>query len=789
MEDQGRGAQHGKFPRQNRGDYQKQPYQRNEGNRGYNQGNRQNRPNESSPNPVQRKHEEAEERLKSLIVRVGDKGSTSVESNLEALSHALEADLPKHKISIIDFIIQCTGALPTKTPVYGTLVGLLNARSFDFGRDLVQKLSVKLQENITNQTHLDEVRMLLRFVGELTKAKVIPASNLITLMNEILRVVREAVDDTRKKRRSDYYCFVLLSMIPWVAKELEEKESQEFNTLLSNIESFLAKRNPISNLQILQVWGTDQEDYLTQFWASIKQLKSEDWETSTIVKPQAHFASKLASSQQHQLGAISFPPYQPTIAYPIRTMFRLFDKSDSEKDLKPIDRFLVEDYIIDILFFFNINHKEAVKQIQSIPLPNSFDHLLLETLFGQLFQFPKPTFKEVYYAVLVLDFCKSNPNFGQVLGLGIESIWEKIESMDFEAFDRFTSWFSYHLSNTDYKWPWAAWDYILKLRPDSIKSTFVREVLEKGMRLSYYERVKKTVPEEFHVFMPDKPTFYFKFDYTETNSEGAAEANELFTKLRNKETPENIVNLVLEGPTFSKVTTEVKLDILVQCVLKIGQKSFSHLLAAIDRNTPILKKYIINKETEVIALKACREFWQKSHQHIIILVERLLISKIVDSTAVIDWLFTPSESQNLTMSYYRDILRIAINKSLSRTETIKDELKLAEDALQRVPTEERNENIPETKRVKDRRVTLENSVNEFKGFITNILQQLCNLISERTSKHMETSEIWHHAALSLVKEVGRKYLNSRDLSQAITTLEYTPVDQKVVNILQQLKQL
>jgi len=559
--------------------------------------------------------------------------------------------------------------------------------------------------------------------------------------------------------------------------------------LLTNIEAFLSKRNSISNLQILQVWGTDQEDYLSQLWASVKQLKSEEWEVLTILKPQIHFASKLASSQQHHLSPISIPPYQQNISFPIKTNFRLFDKSDSEKDLKPIDRFVVEDYIVDILFFFNVNHKEVVKQIQSVPLSNSFDHLLLETLFGQLFQFPKPTFKEVYYAALILDFCKANPNFGQVLGLGIESIWEKIESMDFEAFDRFTSWFSYHLSNTDYKWPWAAWEYILKSRPDSIKCTFVKEILEKGMRLSYYERVKKSIPEEFHIFMPDKPTFYFKFDYVESNSEGSAEANELFGKLRNKETPENIVNNVLEGPTFSKFTTEVKLDILVQCILKIGQKSFSHLLAALDRNTPILKKYIINKETEVIALKSCREFWQKSHQHIIILIERLLISKIVDSSAVIDWLFTTSESQNLSVSYYRDILRIAINKSLSKLDNIKDELKLAEDALQKVPSEERNENIPETKRVKDRRVTLENSLNDFKGFITNILQQLCNLISERTSKHMETSEIWHHAALSLVKEVGRKYLNSKDLAQAITTLEYTPVDQKVVNILQQLKQL
>lgn len=51
----------------------------------------------------------------------------------------------------------------------------------------------------------------------------------------------------------------------------------------------------------------------------------------------------------------------------------------------------------------------------------------------------------------------------------------------------------------------------------------------------------------------------------------------------------------------------------------------------------------------MIALKSCREFWQKSHQHIIILIERLLIGKLVDSTAVIDWLFTTGESQNLSM--------------------------------------------------------------------------------------------------------------------------------------------
>lgn len=46
------------------------------------------------------------------------------------------------------------------------------------------------------------------------------------------------------------------------------------------------------------------------------------------------------------------------------------------------------------------------------------------------------------------------------LGLGMDILYDKIEKMEIEAVDRFSSWFGYHLSNTDYKWPWHAWYYI-----------------------------------------------------------------------------------------------------------------------------------------------------------------------------------------------------------------------------------------------------------------------------------------------------------------------------------------
>uniref|UniRef100_A0AAY4CWV7 Uncharacterized protein n=1 Tax=Denticeps clupeoides TaxID=299321 RepID=A0AAY4CWV7_9TELE len=44
---------------------------------------------------------EIEDRLESLICRVGEKSTSSLESNLEGLAGVLEADLPNYKTKIL----------------------------------------------------------------------------------------------------------------------------------------------------------------------------------------------------------------------------------------------------------------------------------------------------------------------------------------------------------------------------------------------------------------------------------------------------------------------------------------------------------------------------------------------------------------------------------------------------------------------------------------------------------------------------------------------------------------
>lgn len=62
----------------------------------------------------------------------------------------------------------------------------------------------------------------------------------------------------------------------------------------------------------------------------------------------------------------------------------------------------------------------------------------------------------------------------------------------------------------------------------------------------------------------------------------------------------------------------------------------------------------------------------------------------------------------------------------------------------------------------------------------------------------DSTSLWYTCAISLLKEIGRKvktelkslieqYLPSSELPQIVAQLEYTPIDQKVSFVLQQLK--
>ena len=85
-------------------------------------------------------HLEIEDRLESLILRVGEKSTSSLESNLEGLASVLEADLSTYKSKILKILVECAVKLPDKCTIYTTLIGLLNTKNYNFGGECVELL-------------------------------------------------------------------------------------------------------------------------------------------------------------------------------------------------------------------------------------------------------------------------------------------------------------------------------------------------------------------------------------------------------------------------------------------------------------------------------------------------------------------------------------------------------------------------------------------------------------------------------------------------------------------------
>ena len=126
---------------------------------------------------------------------------------------------------------------PQKVCIYSTLIGLLNARNYTFGGEVVEKLILNFRNHL-KQCEYDQARVMIRFLADLVNTRVISSASLINLFENLVDVTME---DNIPQSRSDYFVYTVLSALPWVGKELYEKKEQELDQILNTIDSYLHK--------------------------------------------------------------------------------------------------------------------------------------------------------------------------------------------------------------------------------------------------------------------------------------------------------------------------------------------------------------------------------------------------------------------------------------------------------------------------------------------------------------------------------------------------------------------
>ncbi|KAF5949001.1 hypothetical protein HYC85_014958 [Camellia sinensis] len=282
---------------------------------------------------------------------------------------------------------------------------------------------------------------------------------------------------------------------------------EEIERVMVGIEAYLRIRRHTSDIGFAifedvnyTEKALDEKDFLEDLWGRIQDLSSNGWKLESfrshysvnfipslivlcinhinLLVPHLSFEAQLVAGKAHDLEAINCPeqPDPPAILSAITCGKQ---KQEAElkypqricrlNDLQPIDRFVVEEYLLDVLLFLNgwrgtrrilegyASRKECASCMVGLPVPFRHEYLMAETIFSHLLLLPHPLFKPMYYTLVIIDLCKTLPGaFPAVVAGAVRALFDKIADLDMEYQTRLILWFSHHLSGKSVSRFWVA---------------------------------------------------------------------------------------------------------------------------------------------------------------------------------------------------------------------------------------------------------------------------------------------------------------------------------------------
>lgn len=775
-----------------------------------------------------------EDRLESLITRVGEKSTSSLESNLEGLASVLEADLPNYKERILKIICTCAANLPEKTTVYSTLVGLLNAKNYGCGEEFLDMILENLKE-VLIAAQFDRARLMVRFLADLVNCRVLMPSALLEFYDKLLAATLE---ETITQVRSDWFVYMVLSSLPWAGKELSEKKGQEFEQLLSTIEHYISQRHK-THIPSLRVWSKDephpQEEYMDCLWEQIKKLKSDNWQEKHIRRPYLAFDDVLGDALQHTLPSFMLPELKDGIVYPLpKVVYRMFDYTDvpegpSMPGAHAIERYLVEEGIERTINAHFKDRKECANQLLNLPGKSKvpMHYCIIEVIFSEMFKLPNSHHPQIFYGALIIELCKLQPNsIPGIVAQATELLYESLNSMNTTCTERFVNWLSYHLSNFQFKWGWDEWVSAPDDGLDSPKCVFLSELFERIKRLSYHQFLVENIPEGLHSLLPVAPAPNYRFTEEQGELPGADVARNLLEAIRAKKDVDQLQTILnnipanatchedfnTDVPVIDHTFPQLRLEVLLHVVLKLGSKSFSHSFSALMRFHKLLKNVIVNEESQIHCLKIVNEFWSTNPQMMVVLVDKLVRMQLTDCSAVINWLFSKDMKDNFTKLYAWEIMTGTLkkmskhtNKVLGEVQEAKEKLTKLEEKAKKQPGEANGDSKPDLcpveeldkkqQQLDELTEKLENAQRTQKQLFLIVFQRFIMILTEHIvrseQQQLDVDTHWFKYTTERLREVF--IMNHNQVFQYLSSLETllftSDLDARILSLFDHFKAL
>ncbi|KAG5721518.1 Nuclear cap-binding protein subunit 1 [Termitomyces sp. T112] len=682
-------------------------------------------------------YETPEDKLKTAILKLGEVDAVE---ELPRLQKQIQEIVPANVALLSESIRIGVTEQPYKVPYYAALIRLLHEPPADVvDAESKPSLGRLVLEDFWKgfQTYLDklewrETRLCIQFFAHLTVAGIISSESMVSLLQAFTAVL-DGFNVSHKRAKRAALCAAEGLMISGAS--LKTYSQTSVSEIISAIQTFSDTTaipkwlvRPTSSLYTDAVTIENGDEMLDTILQTLQTLNDSDFAQVADSFPQPYLAfTKFDNLAPFNLPLVLVPPEteieldgvanNTEEAAQIKKdewpeyYLRLFDNDVSPNPNTPAG-YAVRTALLDIISIFDVNRKECARLLLEYPkwnLPGAFkpkpgapvdvepalgkywqlESTILEIILGTLLILPESSQRSIYYISLITELCKLSPStVGPAVGKSIRKLYAALsEGLDVEAARRFAEWFSIHMSNFGFQWVWKEWVPDLALSVQHPKRTFMRRAVEFEIRLSYYDRILKTLPEPMQspvalIIAEQAPGPYFEYDDT-TNPHheaaqgvlnlfrGRAKAEDVINHL---ETLKNTLETSENGPINVDATT---CSIVIQSLLHIGSRSFSHLLNAIERYLPLLRNVagssnvLAAAEAKAGILTSAAIFWKNNPQMVGIVFDKLMQYQIVDPNDVVGWTFTSGSGLGLggqfSLSAFEwDLVRGALDKANGR---------------------------------------------------------------------------------------------------------------------------
>ncbi|CDF41151.1 Nuclear cap-binding protein subunit, putative [Chondrus crispus] len=740
---------------------------------------------------------------------------------------------------------RCGISLPFKAPTYATIAGLLTVEDEPYAKDLANKLADAVGKDMAaaiRDGHSGVARRSLRFLACLSCSAMVSP---ISVAEYILVLLDAALHELTQANRSEYgvHCRgeflaeIALNALPWAAPLLAERAPEELAKILD------AARN-IAEAWKASTWrcvapATSKRcvEVFSELLEATFVLKNNDWQCAeTIIpRPYEEFGVELSGGHEILMAPLVIPGHSKLTRYSA-PRFRLFlvnpkpEARDLQKDMKggdsklftmglASDRTLMEKhvlraYIVDIVDNFSSNHVMAAERLLTFPMLNNVDGEIVEGLFSQLCAMPDPNFAPVYYGTLFVDLCRVKDSRLPVkLLTAVEAMFQDAGLFDPESFDRLTEWFSFHLSNFEYKWNWSDWalyadaDMVEKF---PFRALFCKDVLSRCIRLSYYERILDIVPEEMKYFLPPKPSSGNKSRFDDTVNDSLMSVVTGKDKQEAKVVMERLCTLIpiRSVPPEPKLQQKAEADAnngrltsLIRAILLAGCKTLSHFDTVAERYLALLLQMAEAGGAEARRLVTLEVscFWSEVHIRQMYVLDKLSMRRVIDGLAIIDSVLSEQRAdgqnmvaldddelkKNLSQSSRWEMIRLVMQRARARENGARTELTAASQAAAAANEGEIERAEARLENAKSGTERAKKEISELLLFSFRRLFYLCQklLRKDKSSEDddMEKSEynqnlpgfddkpVWFWRCLGMIRELARKH--PRHLPSIVEQLE------------------